>query len=39
MPVYGDLKAFKPNGKPYNEKQILKLECVGHEQERIGTHL
>lgn len=27
----GDLKAFRPDGKPYSEKQTVKLECIGHE--------
>ncbi|KAK6994189.1 forkhead box protein k1 [Biomphalaria glabrata] len=37
----GDSSSYKKvvNSKPYGEKPIEKLECVGHDQKKCGTRL
>ena len=37
----GDTNTFSKlcSAKPYGDKTVNKLECVGHVQKRVGTHL
>ena len=35
----GDSKAFNTVGNVYDECKVIKLDCVGHVQKRMGKHL